>query len=346
MDVPIIDGNKLVGPTVLDLVWRQPLAVHELPAALQEQLTDSEDDLAIVWKLRPEASLFATTVDPSKPHPFKPAFVSGGQHLANEDDFVRVEKLTTISISDVAFKLAAGMMGGIAEAYSWITGLAAAAWKKDLERSLALYRLLKAHPDGLLEDSTIEALRPASSVSEAIEYTILRQACVWLGVDPDMDCARPKGRPRKKAETGETERGNYVAITIDDGQLTGKLVQEYMGFPPGQDLAAIGVVKLVEMLGALRTTADAGFDADLMEAYLDATAPTWREQIGGFDSPAPISEIDPYEILGVKRDTPFEEITAIYRRTMQKIHPDTTALPPLFAAMVSRAYRTIKEAQK
>jgi hypothetical protein len=238
------------------------------------------------------------------------------------------------------------MMGGVAEAYSWITGLAAAAWEKDLDRSLALYRLLKAHPDGLLEDGQVAALRPLSSVSEAIEYTILRQACVWLGVDPDMDCARPKGRPRKKTESGETERGNYVAIAIDDGQLHGKLIQEFMGFPPGQDLAAISVVKLAEMLGALRTTVDAGFDADLLEAYLDAKAPTWRDQIGGEEAAAPSVDADPYEILGVSRDTPFEEITKIYRRTMQKIHPDTTALPPLFAALVSRAYRTIKEARK
>lgn len=345
VEVPIQDGNKMVGPTVLDLIWRQGVEPKDLPPKLRKQVADPEQ-LAYVWSLRPEATLFAPKPDRSKAHPFKPSLVSGGEHVADKDGFMLVEKLTTISISDVAFKLAVGMMGGVAEAYSWITGLAAAAWEKDLERSLALFRLLERHPAGVLEDEKIEALRPVSSVSEAIEYTILRQACVWLGVDPDMDCARPKGRPRKQAQNDETERGNYIAITIVDGKLHGKLILEFMGFPLGQDLAALGVVKLAEMLGALRSTKDAGFDADLLEAYLDATSPAWRERIGGEESAASSIESDPYTILGVTPDMKFEEITTIYRRTMQKIHPDTTSLPPLFAAMVSGAYRKIKEMRK
>jgi len=82
----------------------------------------------------------------------------------------------------------------------------------------------------------------------------------------------------------------------------------------------------------------------LLEAYLEAADPSWREKIlddedGGAGS---ASRYDPFSVLGVDQNASLEEITRAYRKAMQKVHPDRSGLPGFFAQEVVKAYKSLK----
>lgn len=332
VDVPLQDSNRVVGPTILDMLMRHETIVDEAPV--------------VYWSLR-DAKAF---MEPDRKkragalHPFRAGLVSGGQVIDTHDDFVRVAKRSSVSIGVYAFRLAVAALGSVNEAHNAIGARAAAAWSADLVRSRALYDAIQAAPDGMLiEDAATAALRPAGSVSEQIETDILREACVLLGVDPDLPIKRPQGRPwpSRQGDTN-TEAGDFISVTVTDGVVSAKTLASIAGIPAHTDLAVLTVLRLVALLHTL-VDGGAQLDADLLEAYLDAAAPQWRDTAAGesqADSSA--SNDDPYSILGVSRDMPFEDITKAYRRAMQAMHPDKGACPPWFAQMAGNAYRQIK----
>lgn len=334
VDVPLQDGARLVGPTILDMLMRH------------ETVVDDDEEPVVYWSLR-DAKAF---LEPDRKkragalHPFRAGLVSGGLVRTIDGDFVRVAKMSSVSIGVYALRLAVGALGSVTEAHKAIGARAAAAWSADLVRSRALYDAIKAAPDGkLIEDAAIAALRPAGSVSEQIETDILREACILLGVDPDLPIKRPKGRPwpSRQGDT-DTEAGDFIAVTVTNGQVTAKTVANIAGIPAHTDLAVLTVLKLVALLHTL-VEGGAQLDADLLEAYLDAAAPQWRETAAGEDqADSSPSTDDPYSILGVTRDMTFEDITKVYRRAMQAVHPDKGACPPYFAQVAGSAYRRIK----
>jgi hypothetical protein len=332
IDVPLQDRERVVGPTILDMLMRHETVVDE--------------EAVVYWSLR-EAKSF---MEPDRKkragalHPFRAGLVSGGQVLDTGSDFVRVAKQSSVSIGVYAFRLAVAALGSVNDAHNAISTRAAAAWAADLVRSRALYDAIKAAPDGvLIEDATTAALRPAGSVSEQIETDILREACVLLGVDPDLPIKRPQGRPwpSRQGDT-DTEAGDFISVTVTDGVVSAKTLASIAGIPAHTDLAVLTVLKLVALLHTL-VQGDAQLDADLLEAYLDAAAPQWRETTSGEDATdSSASTADPYSILGVTPDMTFEDITKAYRRAMQAMHPDKGACPPWFAQMAGHAYRQIK----
>ena len=109
------------------------------------------------------------------------------------------------------------------------------------------------------------------------------------------------------------------------------------------DLADLGLRRLIELLGALRTD-KLETDADFLEAYLDAVVSDWREQAAAFacDADATAGAPDPYEVLGVSKEATDEEVKHAYRRIMQRVHPDTSGLTRWFSQEAAAAYRTIR----
>lgn len=344
-----ISSGYVVGPTILDMMVRQVVPVT---SKLREQYDIPEHlDEAAFWVKRPTSTLWPTPRRPSKQgakstkaktvdHPFEPGLASGGHVVRDAGDFVLVRKRSTISISALALKLTVGMTGGIDSAYSRISDMAVQAWDADLRRSLKLWQRINA-VDKLFEDEDVAGLRPISSISQEVERLVMRQACTWLGVDPDLDCSRPRGRPPGAA----AESGKIIRITVTaDERLEGELLADFYGIKAGTNLSDLDLRALVELLGALRL-GQYEFDAELVEAFLDAAAPDWREQAtadAGDENGSAGVRYDPYEILGVPRDTPLEDVTKAYRRAMQRVHPDQSALGPWFAQMVSEAYRHIR----
>ena len=112
------------------------------------------------------------------------------------------------------------------------------------------------------------ALRPASSVSQEVEKAVLDEALRWLGVDPSGELKRTPGRRRKAGEDGDV-----VVVDVDaEGRVHGHLRRSYGGWGTGTALTDIPTVRLVELLGLLRTDSLRS-DADLFEAYLGRGAP-------------------------------------------------------------------------
>ncbi|WP_323744841.1 J domain-containing protein [Noviherbaspirillum soli] len=256
----------------------------------------------------------------------------GGKVVSDRGPFVLVEKATTVALSEVAFKLAAGMRGSVADAYTWISKLAVQQWESDLQRAEALWQCIEAANGYLIEDARPAGLRPVSSVSQEVERLIMRQACSWLGVDPDSDCRRPPGRPPSAGEEGD-----FILVEVNkSNEVIGRLKKDFMGVRGGTDLAELGLLLLIEILGALRTQ---GLD-------IDAAAPDWREQGASYAAAGGSGEgatPDPYEVLGVPRDAPMDDIVKSYRRIMQWVHPDLANVSDWFARVAAAAYRTIRQ---
>lgn len=344
-----------IGPTILDMMERSIQPVASIPENLRESVADGVKAVA-VWTVRKTRSLWRNSAEERKrpvkevedlertrsvDHPFKTSLASGGLFVSGLRDFIEVEKVSNISISEVAYRLAVGMDGSIAGAYSGLAKMAADLWAADLIRAQELWQHIQQADGFLIEDNEISKLRPISSVSQDVERLVLRQACTWLGVDPDLECRRSRGRP-SQGEAG-TE-GNIIRITLNaDNQVSGSMKADYFGIASGVDLADLGLRRLIELLGALRSD-DLEKDADLLEAYLDVVASDWREQAAAFvgDSDTTAGAPDPYEVLGVSKEATDEEVKHAYRRIMQKVHPDTSGLSRWFSQEAAAAYRTIR----
>lgn len=271
------DKSMVIGPTILDMMTRTVWPTKALPEEKRSLVPAGQAGIA-VWGFRDLATIWRKPDEAKRPakeiadlerehlvdHPFKVSMASGGQVTSLGEDFLTVKKNSTVSLSEIAFKLAIGMYGGFESAYTQIGKMAAAEWEADLERAQALWRHIQQANGFLLEDSAIAALRPLSSVSQEVERLVLRQACSWLGVDPDIEYRRPPGRPQSEAG----DEGQIIRVTINDAnEMTGEMKKEFFGVPAGTDLSVLGLRRLIELLGALRTE-EYEIDADFLEAYL------------------------------------------------------------------------------
>jgi hypothetical protein len=290
------------GPNILDLVTRGPAAPPDRGGLSPSADTPQPEALAeteSVWRLRAPADFFETPTKRGRaPHPFKKALCAGGRFLGYADGFLLVEKRSSVSLSALVYRLALGIHGNADAVARHIGALAAAAWERDLTRARALYTHVQDH-GGMVADADIpDTLRAQATVSQEVEAALLREACRWLGVDPDTPLTRPRGRPGR--HRGETAAGEVIELTLQaDGSVTGRLRQAYIGLPAGTPLATLTLAKLAALLVAVREAA-LSTDVDLLEAYLEAVDPTWRDRLADdLAVPSSRSTEDPWTLLGL-----------------------------------------------
>ena len=357
----VTPSGALVGPTILDMLTRKVCPLRDLPKAMVVRVRAEAKAAGLpvpgtvaAWQARDPATLWpkpgqsrrmapqreVDEEEKESDHPFLAALASGGRRAGVQPDgWVRVQKTSTLLVGEYVYRLAVGMWNGVAAAYGQIARLAEQAWAEDQERALSLWAIIQAAPEGvMLEDGQVMALRPISSVSQQVEREIMRQACIWLGIDPDLDLKRPRGRPRVQAG----DEGDVISVSIDpDGVVTGRFKKSYQGVDEGAVLADLDVLKLAEVLGALRHDALA-FDADLLEAYLDAAAPDWREQAAAASSSSPdgVDADSPYDVLGVLPQTPMDEVAAAFRGAMQAVQHLPNAAPQRRLIAAFKAIKT------
>jgi len=120
------------------------------------------------------------------------------------------------------------------------------------------------------------------------------------------------------------------------------------GSDEGKRLSALSGERLLRLRQLCLTDDPEG--ARLLEAYLDRRFPGWRDagqgqrdargtNAGGSVKsrrPSAISEDEAYEILGLKKGAPVDEITRAHRDLMKKLHPDRGGSADL-AARVNEA---------
>jgi hypothetical protein len=274
---------------------------------------------------------------------------------SNHNDFVRVRKKSTVSISTIAFKLMIAMTGDFEDARDRIAELAEEAWERDLERAVKLYDFILANGGRVKENMIPHELKATSAISQEIESKILKSSCLWFGIDPDSPLpkaprGRPKAKPRprpfvsdedlKSAIDEESSEGEIIRITLRGENVRGILLAACNGIPENTDLASLSLMSLVELLGTFKEN-NLDTDSVLLEAYLDATWPSWRDRVGGASRDTSEDASDPYEILGVSRGATKDEVKRAYHKVMLKVHPDQSGLSSYFSIAVGNAYKKI-----
>lgn len=353
LSLPIrLSETVAVSPNVLDILKRENAVVFQ-----EVEVTDSDGSKQtmtvplekLVWRLRSPQEFFAQKVEEeAEEHPLHKSFSTGGTVITEQEDFIAVQKRSSVSINALVYRLAVGMTGSQAAATSYIGDLAAAAWEQDTERAVKLYNLISQAKAGyILDEQVPKELKASASVGQTVESAVLRSACIWLGIDPDTPLHRQRGRPlsRKRDEDGNAKSaGQVIELTLQlDGSVTGRLLVSFQGLSENTNLATLTLAKLAEILVALRD-AELGDDADLLEAYLEAVDPDWRtkiaSEIGVQDNS---NNTNPWTVLGLSPGVSLEEVKKAYRKIMRVIHPDTSGLPQWYAQTVNDAYRKLLE---
>jgi hypothetical protein len=367
--LPVLVRQRFaVGPSVLDMLTRGRLPFDQLPLDTRQnvraQLATNQDvpKTLIVWSVRDLETLWPapgqaqrrerTRIEENDErereleHPFLASLASGGVPTADAapSGWVRVSRRSTCQIAEHVYRVACGVFGGVDDAYARIAATAAAAWEADQIRALQLWERVQAAPGKMLvEDAKVASLRPNCSISQEVERTIMCEVCRWVGVDPDLDVSRPPGRPPKN-----TDQGKVIRVTLHpDETVTGVFLRDYQGVVKGTELHDLNLHVLASVLGALRS-GGLDVDADLLEAWLDAATPDWRERVLDEEEPAASStpRYDPYDVLGVSPDAPMADITAAFRRAMKAVHPDTSGgASAWLSRAVLDAYRLIRAAR-
>jgi hypothetical protein len=369
--LPLVVRERFaVGPSVLDMLTRALWPFDKLPLetqlAVREQLAPDEvlRKAFIAWSVRDLDTLwpapgqtqrrertrleYAPERERVLDHPFIASLASGGVPIpdAAPAGWLKVSRRSTCQIAEYVYRVACGVFGSVEDAYERIAETAAAAWEADQTRALQLWaRVQQAPAKVLVEDASVAALRPNCSVSQEVERAIMQEVCRWLGVDPELDLKRPRGRP-KSAEKN-ADQGEVIRLAIQaDRTLEGVFLRDYRGIEKGTRLEDLTLHVLASVLGALRTSG-LDLDARLLEAWLDAAMPDWRERLTDEDEQATSSgRHDPYDVLGVRPDAPMEEVTAAYRRAMKAVHPDVSGgASAWLSRAVIEAYRQIRAAR-
>jgi len=96
----------------------------------------------------------------------------------------------------------------------------------------------------------------------------------------------------------------------------------------GHPLDGLPLPGLVGLLSECRASDPDG--ARLLEAYLDRRFAGWRVDAqadrdprpGGAAQPGPMTEEEAYQILGLQRGAPLDEVRRAHRTLMKRLHPD------------------------
>lgn len=161
-----------------------------------------------------------------------------------------------------------------------------------------------------------------------------------LGAPPGwLDQFRTAGTPRSSVSK---VRSGAIQMELDHD--TGVMDGDVLAGPfEGRRLSALSESDLMELLRSCRVNDPEG--ARLLEAYLDRRSPGWgaadnADADGGRASNgrigAAMTEDEAYEVLGLPKDAPPEEISRAHRSLMKKLHPDQGGTTSL-AARVNEA---------
>lgn len=134
------------------------------------------------------------------------------------------------------------------------------------------------------------------------------------------------GNARPSGGQTSTVRAAFVEMTLDHdtGDMDGEVLA---GQFAGRKLSAMTTG---DLLALLRETLNSDAQsAKLVEAYLDRTAPDWRDRPGARASETsdaaasgPMSVAEAYRILGLWPGAKPEDIRRAHREMMKKFHPD------------------------
>ena len=152
-------------------------------------------------------------------------------------------------------------------------------------------------------------------------------AGLWSLEGPEGIGRRFRALVPKRQAAGRSVRTRLIAVVIHaDGTFAGGRVRS--GPLGGARLDALDLTTLTRLLGLCKLEDAEG--AAILEAYLDRRAPGWRVDAerdrdagpGGPAKPGAMSQEEAYQILGLERGAPAQEIRTAHRTLMKRAHPD------------------------
>ncbi len=150
---------------------------------------------------------------------------------------------------------------------------------------------------------------------------------IWSLEGPEGIGRRFRSLVPARSVAGRGVRSRLIAIVIHpDGSFTeGRVRSGPLG---GARLDALDLPTLTGLLALCRMEDAEG--AALLQAYLDRRAPGWRVDAerdrdawpGAAAKPGAMTKEEAYQILGLERGAPAEEIRSAHRTLMKRAHPD------------------------
>ncbi|TNC10255.1 molecular chaperone DnaJ [Methylobacterium terricola] len=131
------------------------------------------------------------------------------------------------------------------------------------------------------------------------------------------------------ASPGATSRVRSAMLEMELDHASGAMRGTVLaGSLAGQGLDGLPLPRLTALLAECRAGDPDG--ARLLEAYLDRRFAGWRVDAqadrdprpGGAAQPGPMTEEEAYQILGLQRGAPLEEVRRAHRTLMKRLHPD------------------------
>ncbi|MEH3146091.1 MAG: molecular chaperone DnaJ [Methylobacterium frigidaeris] len=130
-----------------------------------------------------------------------------------------------------------------------------------------------------------------------------------------------------RAQAAARLRSAMIEMEIDprSGDLRGTVLA---GRLAGRALDELSPATLTDLLAACRLGDPDG--ARFLEAYLDRRLPGWREHAqshadprpGGAPQPGTMTEEEAYQVLGLERGAPLDDVRRAHRTLMKRLHPD------------------------
>lgn len=136
--------------------------------------------------------------------------------------------------------------------------------------------------------------------------------------------AKTFGRGGTASPNGETTvETATLRMTLHhgSGRMTGQVRR---GALAGTELADLDLPRLIGLLDECRASDPES--VPLLEAWLDRSHPTWREEAAKAQPPpgrdGTMTRAEALEVLGLSEEAGPEEVRAAHRRLMQAAHPD------------------------
>lgn len=137
----------------------------------------------------------------------------------------------------------------------------------------------------------------------------------------------PWGAGRANKTPGQSSRvaTDHLEMELDHdtGEMRGRVLK---GLFTGRDIESLSVADMALLWQDCRHTDQPS--AQLIEAYLDRTYPSWREDMARGESDMSrgpdgrMTADEAFEILGLKPDAGEEDIRRAHRDLMLRLHPD------------------------
>ena len=172
---------------------------------------------------------------------------------------------------------------------------------------------------------------------------MISAALAWYGSSRSRRQARKSPGSRSNVRTAALE----MELDHDSGDLSGTILA---GTFEGRNLAELDLPDLLDLARELSSDEES---LRLLETYLDARFPVWREHVqadagdrqGGTPRSGSMTKEEAYEILGLEAGAGPADIRKAHRRLMQRLHPDVSG-SSFLAARINEAKDVLLSGQR